>query len=167
MGKSKSNNSGNVNRKVTKGMGNVRSKSTIQRLNMINGGHEIRDKQGKLIGGEYVMKNRAGGQLITGQARIAPDRRWFGNTRVISQPELDTLREQVSVQNNDPYSFVLRRKKIPMSLLQDDSSNNNNKVAKMNALEIETYDSVFGEKFLFFIFSFVADLFYFCIILQF
>jgi nuclear GTP-binding protein len=145
MGKSKSNNSNNVDRKVKKGMGNVRSKATIQRLNMINGGHEIRNKQGKLVGGEYVMNNRAGGKAITGQARIAPDRRWFGNTRVIGQNELDTLREQVSVQNSDPYSFVLRRKKIPMSLLQDDSSSSNNKIAKMNVLETESYDTVFGE----------------------
>ena len=137
--KSNSNNSNNIDRKPVKG--GMRSKSTIQRLNMINGGGPIRNKQGKVVGGDFVMNNRAGGQLITGQARIAPDRRWFGNTRIIGQTELDTLREQVSIQNNDPYSFVLRRKKIPMSLLQEES----NKIAKVNILETESFESVFSK----------------------
>jgi nuclear GTP-binding protein len=47
-------------------------------------------------------------------ARIAPDRRWFGNTRVISQKELENFREEVTVKEADPYSIILRRKKIPM-----------------------------------------------------
>ncbi len=145
MGKSKSNNSGNVNRKVEKGNGNARSKSTIMRLNMINSKGPIRNKDGKVVGGDYVMKNRSGGQLITGQARIAPDRRWFGNTRIIGQTELDTLREQVSIQNNDPYQFALRRKKIPISLLQDNTKNNAGKIAKMNVLENESYEHTFGK----------------------
>jgi nuclear GTP-binding protein len=147
MGKSKSQNSNNVNRKAEKGNTHMRSKSTIMRLNMTNSKGPIRNKQGKVVGGDYVMKNRAGGELIKGQARIAPDRRWFGNTRVIGQNELDTLREQVSIQNSDPYAFVLRRKKIPMSLLQDDNNATTAKVGKMNVLENESYDSVFGKTF--------------------
>lgn len=136
--KTKSNNSNNVDRKAKNGQ---RSKATIQRLNMINNGGPIRNKDGKVVGGDFVMNNRAGGKLITGQARIAPDRRWFGNTRIIGQTELDTLREQVSTQNNDPYSFVLRRKKIPMSLLQETDE----KVAKVNILETESFESIFSK----------------------
>lgn len=30
--------------------------------------------------------------------RVAPDRRWFGNTRVIKQEELDKFREEMSTR---------------------------------------------------------------------
>lgn len=136
--KSQSNNSMNVDRKAAKS--NYRSKAKIQHLNMLNSGKAIRDKKGKVIGGYLMMNNQAGGQTIQGQARIAPDRRWFGNTRVIGQAELDSLREKVTAQSNDPYSFILRRKKIPMALLQESE-----KVAKMNILETESFESVFSK----------------------
>lgn len=139
MGRTNSNNSGNVDRKATKG--NQRSKSTIQRLNMLNSGKAIRNRDGKVVGGYLMMGNTAGNKKITGQARIAPDRRWFGNTRVIAQTELDSLREKVTATSNDPYAFILRRKKIPMALLQESE-----KVAKMNILETESFDSVFSKK---------------------
>mmetsp|Transcript_1303 Transcript_1303/g.1369 ORF Transcript_1303/g.1369 Transcript_1303/m.1369 type:complete len:543 (+) Transcript_1303:53-1681(+) len=144
MGKNKgprSNNSLNPDRKTDKG--GMRSKSTIMRLNTAKGGKAVRNKEGEIIGGTLLMNNRAGGEKITGQARIAPDRRWFGNTRMIAQTELDTLREKVKIESNDPYTFVMRRKKVPMSLLQDSSSD---KVAKLNLLETESFESTFGSK---------------------
>ena len=135
----RSQNSLNPNRKTDKG--GMRSKSTIMRLNTAKGGKPIRNKEGTIIGGTLVMNNTAGGKKITGQARIAPDRRWFGNTRVIAQNELDNLREKVNVQQSDPYTFVMRRKKVPMALLQESQ-----KVAKLNILETESFDTVFGSK---------------------
>jgi nuclear GTP-binding protein len=119
----------------------LRSKATIQRLNMYSGGKPIRNKDGKVVGGKLMMDNTAGGQKISGLARIAPDRRWFGNTRTISQTELDRFRDEMTTKQADPYSVVLRRKKIPMALLQDSV-----KVAKVNLLETETFDEVFGDK---------------------
>lgn len=135
----KSNNPLNPNRKADKG--GMRSKSTIMRLNTARGGTASYDKEGNMVSGTLLMKTKAGDKEITGQARIAPDRRWFGNTRIIAQKELDTLREKVSIQQNDPYSVILRRKKIPMALLQESQ-----KVAKLNVLENESYESVFGSK---------------------
>ena len=119
----------------------LRSKSTIQRLNMYTGGKPIRNKEGKIVGGKLMMENMAGGQRINGMARIAPDRRWFGNTRTISQTELDRFRDEMTTKQADPYSVVLRRKKIPMALLQDAT-----KVASVNLLETESYEEVFGDK---------------------
>ncbi len=52
-------------------------------------------------------------------ARIAPDRRWFGNTRTVSQTELEKFRDEMSTQAADPLSVILRRKKIPMALLKE------------------------------------------------
>ncbi len=36
-------------------------------------------------------------------ARIEPNRKWFGNTRLISQDELDRFRTAVSTAKKDPY----------------------------------------------------------------
>ena len=136
---SKSTSSDNPHRKAPKN--GLRSKSTIQRLNMYSGGKPIRNKDGKVVGGLLMMNNTAGGQKIQGMARIAPDRRWFGNTRTISQTELDRFRDEMTTKQADPYSVILRRKKIPMALLQDST-----KVASVNLLETESYQDVFGSK---------------------
>ena len=120
----------------------MRSKATITRLNMYKSGKAIRDRDGKIVGGHLMMKDKAGGQDITsGTGRVAPDRRWFGNTRTISQKELDSFRDEMKVKDDDPYAVILRRKKIPMALLKDSE-----KVASMNLLETESFSSVFGGK---------------------
>ena len=139
----KSSSSTNPHRPVTKkGATHMRSKATINRLNMYNNGAAIRDKKGKIIGGSLLMRDQAGGADITSSTgRIAPDRRWFGNTRTISQKELDDFRDVMNVKEADPYSVLLRRKKIPMALLQESE-----KVKSMNILETESFDSVFGSK---------------------
>eukprot|EP01035_Chromulina_nebulosa_P025165 gene25165-32830_t len=136
----KSNNSNNPDRPAN-GKGGLRSKSTIMRLNMYKGGKPVRTKEGKIIGGLYMSKDKAGGKDLPNVARIAPDRRWFGNTRVISQKELENFREEVTVKEADPYSIILRRKKIPMALLQDSE-----KIARVNLLESESFDSIMGGK---------------------
>jgi len=87
------------------------------------------------------MSTQAGGQDIKGAARVAPDRRWFGNTRVIGQKELDQFRDKLGAKVRDPYSMILRTKKLPMSLLQESS-----KVTKMHLLSTETFESTFGPK---------------------
>jgi nuclear GTP-binding protein len=137
----RSQNSLNPNRKAEKG--GMRSKATILRLNTAKGGKPIRNKEGIVVGGTLLMNNTAGGEKITGDAgKIAPNRRWFGNTRLIGQNELDNLREKVATTASDPYTFVMRRKKIPMSLLQEE----NEKIAKMNILENESFQETFGSK---------------------
>ena len=82
----KSSSSDNVNRPA-KGKGGLRSKSTIMRLNMYPRGAPVRDAEGKIVGGTLLMKNKSGGKDMGSVARIAPDRRWFGNTRTISQTD--------------------------------------------------------------------------------
>ena len=39
-------------------------------------------------------------------ARIHPDRRWFGNTRVIDQQKLAAFREDIQKASADPYTYV-------------------------------------------------------------
>jgi nuclear GTP-binding protein len=45
----------------------------------------------------------------------------LGNTRVISQTALDHFRTALSAQKADPYSVLLKRNKLPMGLLEDES----------------------------------------------
>lgn len=135
-----SNSSDNPHR-PTNGKGGMRSKSTIMRLNMYKRGNPVRNKDGKIIGGTLMMGDKAGGKDLPNVARIAPDRRWFGNTRTISQNDLDRFREEMTLKEADPYSVVLRRQKIPMALLKDSE-----KVAKMNLLKTEKFNEVFGGK---------------------
>ena len=111
------------------------------RLNMYKRGKPLRNKDGKIIGGSLLMSNKAGGKEIGNVARIAPDRRWFGNTRVISQTELDKFRDEMTTREADPYSVVLSRKKIPMTLLQDSQ-----KLSKSNLLQTESFESTYGSK---------------------
>lgn len=136
----KGNSSDNPHR-ATNGKGGMRSKSTIMRLNMYKRGNPVRNKDGEIIGGTLLMSNKSGGKDMAKVARIAPDRRWFGNTRTISPNDLDRFREEMTLKEADPNSVILRRQKIPMALLKDSE-----KVAKMNLLETETYDEVFGGK---------------------
>ncbi|RLN78815.1 hypothetical protein BBJ28_00021193, partial [Nothophytophthora sp. Chile5] len=134
----------NPNRQVPKRQkaANMRDKGTIKRLNMYRNSGPIRNKAGKVVGGSLMMKGKSGGQEITsGSARVQPDRRWFGNTRVVGQKELDKFRNEMSLKAADPYSVVLRTRKLPMGLLQESS-----KTARMKLLETESYEEVFNGK---------------------
>ena len=107
-------------RRKDKDPGSARSAETIARLKMYNNGKAIRNKAGRVVAGSFMMGDRAGDRKITAETgRIAPDRRWFGNTRTVAQNDLDKFRQEMTQAVSDPYSVVLKRKKIPMGLLQD------------------------------------------------
>ncbi|KAK0550621.1 GTPase required for pre-60S ribosomal subunit nuclear export and maturation [Tilletia horrida] len=72
----------------------------------------IRDKDGNIIQNVEFQSSDAK------PGRIQPDRRWFNNTRVISQDALAHFRESLASKVDDPYSVLLRRNKLPMSLIQ-------------------------------------------------
>lgn len=134
----------NPNRKLPKRQkaANMRDKATINRLNMYRNSGAIRNKKGKVVGGALMMGDKQGGQAITATSgRIQPDRRWFGNTRVVGQKELDKFRNEMSLKAADPYSVVLRSRKLPMGLLQDAE-----KVTRMKLLETESFEDVFNGK---------------------
>eukprot|EP00928_Gymnodinium_smaydae_P003766 TRINITY_DN11333_c0_g2_i1.p1 TRINITY_DN11333_c0_g2~~TRINITY_DN11333_c0_g2_i1.p1 ORF type:complete len:656 (-),score=200.22 TRINITY_DN11333_c0_g2_i1:67-2034(-) len=73
--------------------------------------------------------------------RIQPDRRWFGNTRVIAQNKMQQFRETLSKGVEDPYSVVLKSSKLPMSLLKETED----KASRMNLLSVEPFKEVFGK----------------------
>eukprot|EP00640_Fibrocapsa_japonica_P007067 CAMPEP_0113947896 /NCGR_PEP_ID=MMETSP1339-20121228/67337_1 /TAXON_ID=94617 /ORGANISM="Fibrocapsa japonica" /LENGTH=168 /DNA_ID=CAMNT_0000954701 /DNA_START=1 /DNA_END=504 /DNA_ORIENTATION=- /assembly_acc=CAM_ASM_000762 len=106
--------------------GKLRDKSTINRLKMYRSSGPIRNKEGKITGGAFMMRDRAGDRPLAADAgRVAPNRKWFGNTRVIGQEELDRFRHEMTCQDNDPYSVVLRRRKLPLQLLETNETGAN------------------------------------------
>ena len=80
---------------------------------MYKGGKPTRNSRGQIVRAADFQSSEAP------KARIQPDRRWFGNTRVIGQKELEQFREEITKKVNDPYQVVLHQTKLPMSLLVD------------------------------------------------
>ena len=106
----------------------MRSKATIKRLNMYSNKPDLEK-----------MKEH-----VTGPVRIQPDRRWFGNTRVITQSRLQDFRDEVAKSVHDPFQVVLKKSKIPMSLLGAEATNE--KSIGQSLLAVEPYTEVFGAK---------------------
>jgi len=128
---------------------NYRSQDTLRRLKMYTNGKAIRNKEGKVVGGQFMMSDRAGDTEITAATgRIAPDRRWFGNTRVVGPRELDQFREEMQEKDADPYSIVLRRKKLPMGLLNDaaELEKKGKGALKAGLLTNEPFEKTFGRQ---------------------
>lgn len=92
-----------------------RDAKKAKRVNLLSGksGRAIRDADGKVIQAAEFQST----EVTPG--RVQPDRRWFGNTRTISQNALEHFRTSLKEKVADPYSVVLKRNKLPMSLLTD------------------------------------------------
>lgn len=104
-------------RRKDKDPGSQRSAETIKRLKMYTNGKAIRDRGGKVVAGSFMMGDRAGDRKIDASTgRIQPDRRWFGNTRVVGSTELDTFRQEMTQAVADPYSVVVSQKQSSTNL---------------------------------------------------
>ena len=125
--------------------GNLRVKGTnhyhhgakLRQLKMRAGGKAQRDARGHIVRAAEWASSVPEEPVV----RVQPDRRWFGNTRVIGQAALDKFRAEMEVQRSDPYAVLLRQNKLPLSLLQD-----TRKTAKMNLLQVESFADTFGSR---------------------
>lgn len=93
------------------GKNDSRSAATVRRLKMYNT-RPKRDRKGKILQHEFQSKELP-------NTRIQPDRRWFGNTRVVNQKELEFFREELQSRMSSNYNVILKEKKLPLSLLND------------------------------------------------
>ena len=81
------------------------------------------------------------------KARIEPNRKWFGNTRVISQDALNSFREAMAERASDPYQVLLKSNKLPMSLIRDGQGKNGIKQHQAKiAVESAPFAETFGPK---------------------
>ncbi|KAL5533826.1 NOG2 [Sanghuangporus baumii] len=126
--------------KSVKGENFYRDAKKVNRLKMLSGGKPVRDREGKIIQAAAFQKTEA----ETQPGRVQPDRRWFGNTRVISQTALDHFRSNLTTKAHDPYSVLLRRNKLPMGLL--DEAANPHAQKRAHITETEPFKDTFGPK---------------------
>eukprot|EP00124_Ichthyophonus_hoferi_P003105 Ihof_evm1s250 gene=Ihof_evmTU1s250 len=136
----KSNSSMNPDNESRKGANllHKRDRATINRLKMYkSGGKNIRNADGQMIKPMVYQSWLPSGTM----ARVQPDRRWFGNTRVIGQKQLEQFRDAMADQVNDPYQVLMRRSKLPLSLLEDNVTQQ-----RVHLLETETFENTFGKK---------------------
>ncbi|KAM4872538.1 nucleolar GTP-binding protein 2 isoform 1-T1 [Thomomys bottae] len=117
---------------------NMRDRATIRRLNMYRQ-KERRNSRGKVIKPLQYQSTVASGTV----ARVEPNIKWFGNTRVIKQSSLQKFQEEMDKVMKDPYKVVMKQSKLPMSLLHDRIQPHNSKV---HILDTESFETTFGPK---------------------
>ncbi|CBZ31509.1 GTPase, putative [Leishmania donovani] len=126
----------NPNRRTDPNKTSLRDQRTIKRLKMYKSKIK-RDEKGNIIKGSVL---KASDRIEQQMARIAPDRRWFGNTRTIGQEALQKFREEMGAKYKDPYSVIIKQSKLPLSLLEE-PKNTDGSIRK----EME-WDKTFGDK---------------------
>ncbi|XP_069731453.1 nucleolar GTP-binding protein 2 [Phaenicophaeus curvirostris] len=120
------------------GGNNMRDRATIRRLNMYRQ-KERRNKYGKVIRPLQYQSTVAPGTV----ARVEPNIKWFGNTRVIRQSSLQKFQEEMETVMKDPYRVIMKQKKLPMSLFYDRIKPHTSRV---HILDTETFETTFGPK---------------------
>ncbi|KAF3985695.1 hypothetical protein FT663_05195 [Candidozyma haemuli var. vulneris] len=109
----------------------------VRHLSMYKTGRAVRNAKGEII------KAAALQSTDLPNARVDPNKKWFGNTRVIAQDALTHFREAMGDKKHDTYSVLLKRNKLPMSLL-DEKDQTDSPTARI--LETESYEHAFGPK---------------------
>ncbi|VUC30038.1 unnamed protein product [Clonostachys rosea] len=135
--------------KTGDGLGNVRVKGEnfyrdakkAKQVKMYTSGKEQRNADGEITKAAIYQSREVP------NARIEPNRKWFNNTRVMSQETLKSFREAMAEKANDPYQVILKQNKLPMDMIRDGDGAKGLKEheAKMTR-ETQPYSTVFGPK---------------------
>ncbi|KHN97689.1 GTP-binding family protein [Metarhizium album ARSEF 1941] len=124
-----------------KGENFYRNAKKVKALNMYKEGKAQRNSEGK------ITKSASFQSRDVPDARIEPSRKWFTNTRVVSQDTLKAFRDAMADKANDPYQVLLKSNKLPMSLIRDSQDTNGIKQHKAKvAVETSPFAEVFGPK---------------------
>lgn len=119
----------------------MRTKATIDRLRMYKNFKPVRNRQGKII---KDAPNQ--GWLASGtQARVEPNRKWFGNTRVITQNALQKFQDEMKKAKNDPYKLIMKPTNLPTTILNEKA-----KVRKKNCILQHQFGRIVYYCFVFF-----------------
>lgn len=115
----------------------IRSQSTVKRLQMYRGGKPKRDPSGRVIQTALFQERLPSGT----QARVAPNRQWFNNSRVVTQSSLQKFQAALSTTLADPYQVVMKQTQLPVTLLTEKG-----KQKRVHILDVESYETTFGPK---------------------
>ena len=123
-----------------------RTEATQKRLEMYRT-RPKRDRTGRILYEAYQSRT-----TTPEQGRIQPDRRWFGNTHVVGQDQLARFREEMASAERNPYAVLLRSRKLPWALVNDNRATDPNlngtadETVAQRLLEVESFGAVFGPK---------------------
>ncbi|KAJ3120205.1 GTPase required for pre-60S ribosomal subunit nuclear export and maturation [Physocladia obscura] len=121
----------------TKGTNFYRDAAKVRQINLLKSGKATRNASGEIIkAAAFQTRDKS-----FAVARVDANRKWFENTRVVGQKELAAFRDAMADKADDPYTFLLRQNKLPMSLLQDSA-----KTSRMHMLEVDPFQNTFGPK---------------------
>ncbi|XP_053212926.1 nucleolar GTP-binding protein 2-like [Panonychus citri] len=133
----KGNHSMNPDRPRDPKQGNLRDRATIKRLLMYKNSKPIRDRKGKIVKAAPFQDWLPSGSV----SRIAPNQKWFNNTRTITQSALQSFQEELGKVIKDPYQVVMRQTNLPITLLNEKSKN-----ANVHILDTDSFNNTFGKK---------------------
>ncbi|BFZ16740.1 hypothetical protein BsWGS_19779 [Bradybaena similaris] len=117
---------------------NMRDRTTIKRLQMYRNFKPKRDKTGKIIRAAPFQNTLKSGTM----ARVEPNRKWFGNTRVVTQNALQAFNDAISKVKADPYKVVMNPTKNPVTLLSYTPKAEMVKNAESSLLKWEEHQSL-------------------------
>lgn len=126
----------NESRPRKKGDTHMRDKATIRRLKMYKGGLAIRNSKGKIVKPAVHQTREPSGS----QARVAPNQKWFGNTRTVTQTELQKFQTHLKNALHDPSQAVLKISKCSAT-----TSLLSSKPARVPTLNIQPFEETFGK----------------------
>ncbi|CAN8066574.1 unnamed protein product [Agarophyton chilense] len=125
-------------------IGHGRDRATVRRIQMYKTKAHKRDRNGRII--------KDAGDLTSatpevGAGRVAPNRKWFGNTRVVQQKDLNRFRDAMTRAQADPFSVLLKQKKLPMTLVAEPQSESRALAgSQMGLLINEPFEQTFSKK---------------------
>lgn len=119
-----------------KGENFYRDAKKVKKLRMYKDGRAQRNARGD------ITKEASLQSTEIPIARVDPNRRWFGNTRVISQDALEHFREAVKATQRDCFQMILQKNKLPMSLVEESTKT----TPTLDITETESFASTFGPK---------------------
>ena len=125
----------------TKGENFYRSAKRVKTLNMFKEGKPVRNARGEITQAAVFQGKEKP------NARVEPHRKWFTNTRVISQDALSAFRGAVEAQSKDPYSYLLKQNKLPMSLIHDNKDKERKDGLVQHQAKIRIESEKFGDTF--------------------
>ncbi|GAV03067.1 hypothetical protein RvY_13549 [Ramazzottius varieornatus] len=114
-----------------------RDRATIKRLLMYKNSKPQRNAKGIIVKPAPFQSWHKSGT----QSRVEPNRKWFGNTRVVGQSALQTFQDELGKAVKDPYRVVMRPTKLPVTLLNERA-----KYQRAHLLDVEKFETTFGPK---------------------
>lgn len=137
----RSNASTNPDRARSSRMSMARSSGTIKRLRMY-------DEKAKFGPNKKIVRmedTKGNGSVesavrIAGMAKVFPDRRWFGNTRTLTQEAMSNIKDKNATKEHNPFEVVVKQATLPDQLVRHDYQGGPQK--KRRILDCEPYNAV-------------------------